>query len=437
MCGLIAAFETAQNKKKAGIVNEFIVNQFEDQSTRGTRGFGIIRIDNKRKIEIDRACETTKFLVDLYLKPSSMIIAHHRTPTSTDNMMDQTHPMFISNDLLDYDYLIVHNGMVTNDKELRLKHLELGFKYKTEYTEVAYTKEEQVWNDSESIAIELALFIEKRTSAIGLDNYAALIALQIDKKTQKAKEVFFGRNGLASALNMLKTENSLKLSSVGPGEEIKVNTLFSFDIKDPTMTLKEIPLPFIKKEIPKIEAPKVTTNQTMNLPVKKEDIDKASERSWKDTYISYNRDANYLPPYAGKDYIEEAKKKFLEAIITEDSSGIETQTEASLDEEVEKIGELMADFKETLMLEKLPKSDIMFYTGQIYRVTKAMEEIANLGEDAHKVALEKEAAEKEIEEYNESFGIPSRKAHISERDREMAIEASLANRMDDYGYNIE
>ena len=123
MCGLIAAFNTS-NKK----VNNIIINQYQDQYSRGVQGYGIIRISDTQKVEIDRACEATKFLLDLYMKDSNMIIAHHRHPTSTDNKMDQTHPMIISNKMLKKDYYIIHNGIVSNDKELKKKHEELGFK---------------------------------------------------------------------------------------------------------------------------------------------------------------------------------------------------------------------------------------------------------------------------------------------------------------------
>jgi predicted glutamine amidotransferase len=319
VCGITAAFSTKANKKGQtnNKVNDIIISQFENQCSRGQKGFGIIRI-NKGKVEVDRACETTKFLMDLYLKPSSMIIAHHRTPTSTDNLLDQTHPMWVSNDCLENDYLVIHNGIISNDDDLRLKHIELGFKYQTEYTKISYQdKREQVWNDSEAIAIELALFIEKKISTISIDNAAAFMVLQIDKKTNKAKKVFFGKNGSYSDLNIFKAENELQISSEGIGEEVKENILFSFDIKDPLMTLKETQIPFKKPvAIVKVESP-----SPFDLPVANRTSDsktdsiiktasKLTERSWKDTYVSYSRDNNYLPPYAGKNYIEEQKTAY-------------------------------------------------------------------------------------------------------------------------------
>lgn len=439
MCGLTAAFNTKKEGKKTNKnnVNDIIINQFQNQCSRGQKGFGIIRI-NKGKIEVDRACETTKFLMDLYLKPSQMIIAHHRTPTSTDNLIDQTHPMWISNNVLDHDYLVVHNGVISNDDDLRLKHIELGFKYQTEYTEIAYNDQKsQVWNDSEAIAIELALFIEKKISAIGIDNAAAFIVLQIDKKTNKAKEVFFGKNGSYSDLNIYKAENVLQISSEGIGEKVKENILFSFEIKDPLMTLKETPVPFVKP----VAIVEIKTTTPLDLPVANRTNDtktnaiiaqsrKALERSWKDTYIAYSKDENYLPPYAGKDYIEEQKIAFRELIADEDCAGIETTTEKCLEEEADKIQELISDYKESLMLEKLDRSDCSYYTSQLFRITKAMQEIADIGEGLHasKLVLEKEEEEQEIADYNVGFGIvdPKNKADI-EAERTMEIENAMTN----------
>lgn len=441
MCGITAAFSTKANKKGQtnNKVNDIIISQFENQCSRGQKGFGIIRI-NKGKIEVDRACETTKFLMDLYLKPSSMIIAHHRTPTSTDNLLDQTHPMWISNKCLENDYLVIHNGVISNDDDLRLKHIELGFEYQTEYTKISYQdKKEQVWNDSEAIAIELALFIEKKISAIAIDNAAAFMILQIDKKTNKAKEVFFGKNGSYSDLNIFKAENELQISSEGIGEEVKENILFSFDIKDPLMTLKETPIPF-KKPVTIVKA---ETQSPLDLPVANRTsttqtdsttkiIDKLTQRSWKDTYISYSRDENYLPPYAGKNYVEEQKTAFLELIRAKDSADIETDTEAAIDNEVEKIKELIDDYKETLMLEKLTREDVMFYTSQICKMIKAMQEITDLGEEEHKevLLLEKEEEARDIAEYNLGFGIVDQSTKTDtdyETSRAIEIEEMMAS----------
>jgi len=257
MCGIIAEFNTQTQKKKKIIkakdANLFIRNQYQEQYSRGVKGFGSIRIDKKRKVTVSRNCEPIGFLVDLHMEKAKMIIAHHRTPTSTDNTLEQTHPMFITNPDLKYDYYIVHNGIVANDLNLYDKHTDLGFYYRTEYMAGAgYHSSYQTkkFNDSEAIAIEMALFIENKIKAVRTESRAALIALQVDKKTNKAIKVFFGKNGVSAALNLDKKKGQLKLSSVGKGEAIDANSLYSFKVNDTNMKLSKKNFPFeLEKEI--------------------------------------------------------------------------------------------------------------------------------------------------------------------------------------------
>ena len=71
MCGILACF----NKKKE--VNQDAIDLYEEQFNRGQRGFGIIFVENNQPIQIKRATEPTKFLLDLYMNPSHGIMAHH------------------------------------------------------------------------------------------------------------------------------------------------------------------------------------------------------------------------------------------------------------------------------------------------------------------------------------------------------------------------
>lgn len=254
MCGIIAAFNTKQ-KGKAESVNDFIINQYEDQHERGNKGFGIIRI-SKNSIEIDRSTEPYKFLMDLQKNKSSMMIVHHRYPTSTQNKISQTHPILVSNKILSHDYLLIHNGIINNEEELKEQHEKIGFKYQTELTKEEIEKQDKkytyyqrgTFNDSESIAIEMALYIEELSQEIKAKGSMAFIALQIDKKTKKPLKVFFGRNK-GNPLNMHKEKNILRLSSEGIGEEIKESILYSFKISDKTMKLSEEELKFVQPAI--------------------------------------------------------------------------------------------------------------------------------------------------------------------------------------------
>ena len=85
MCGIIAAFETTVKNKedkeshRAQDVNSFIINQYEDQHHRGSRGFGSILIDENQNFETLRATEPIKYLLDLYMNKSKMIISQYTT----------------------------------------------------------------------------------------------------------------------------------------------------------------------------------------------------------------------------------------------------------------------------------------------------------------------------------------------------------------------
>ena len=286
MCGLIAAF----NKK--GNVNDWIVNQFEDQHSRGTRGFGSILID-KSGHKILRACETTKALLDLYLNPAEAIIFHHRIPTSTDNWMDQTHPIKVSNGSLKHDYLIIHNGVISNDDELKAKHEALGFVYNTEY--LNGFKQSQ-YNDSEAFAIEIARFIEKQEDELDIQGSFAFIAAAVskDKKDEgKVNRVFFGRNN-GNPLNLSSSNKKIRISSEGEGDEVSPFFLYSFN---PHGEYK-----FDKRKMPvkAISKPEVV-NTTIGFVDKSKPSILKEEYDWDGYYGTYDRRSGYERKWENED----------------------------------------------------------------------------------------------------------------------------------------
>lgn len=234
MCGIVGAFNTGE---KPVPVNEAVLCQFEDQKSRGTQGFGIIKIDKKGKYKVDRSTEGYKFMWDIHQDPVTKMIMHHRTPTSTDNLMGQTHPMFIENGSLKYNYLVVHNGIIRNDRDLKKTHEALGFLYATEMEGVNGWKK---FNDSEALAIELARYIENQTNLLEIEGSAAFIVLQIEKEKEKVEKMYFGRTG-SSPLKMAKTRGKLFLSSEGQGASIVEDTLYSCKL-DEDMKLQKVKL---------------------------------------------------------------------------------------------------------------------------------------------------------------------------------------------------
>lgn len=237
MCGLIAAFHTGA--RSTNPVNQFIIDQFEDQVTRGIKGFGTVFIDSPQTPPtVLRATEPTKFLLDLYTKKSPMILAHHRTPTSSGNYLNQTHPMLVDDPTIPNRYLVMHNGSVLNDKELKAAHEALGISYRTPYTEISsyYGKSERlVFNDSEALAIEFARLLSGQVDILDIRGSFAVLIAEISKETDLITRIVFGRH--ANPLNMAKTNGSLLLSSEGPGNELKEDTLYAFAIDDPKMKL--------------------------------------------------------------------------------------------------------------------------------------------------------------------------------------------------------
>ncbi len=213
-------------------MNEEVVNQFEEQHGRGTQGFGIIDINKDGSYTVHRATEGAKFMFDLHKQESSCMIVHHRTPTSSPNYLNQTHPILVDNGSLTHKYLVIHNGCINNSTELKKKHEELGFVYTTAdlFTDKYSPKGFEKYNDSESLAIEAARFIEKQTERIGAYGSAAFIAVQIDKAQDKVIKIFFGRNE-GNPLNMSFSNGKLRLSSEGEGENIKEFMLYSWDFK--------------------------------------------------------------------------------------------------------------------------------------------------------------------------------------------------------------
>ena len=193
MCGLIGYI----SRNDAEVAPDLVLDQYERQFTRGQRGFGLIEV-TKGEVRIRRATEPVKALLDVARSTAPTLLFHHRFPTSTDNEMEQTHPILVSHDELEFDYCIEHNGVIRNPGECRREHEGLGYAYRTtaEYaSEYRIASTYQKFNDSEAFAIELARFIEKKSDGIKAYGAAAFLGVALDKKTKKPVTIFFGTNG--------------------------------------------------------------------------------------------------------------------------------------------------------------------------------------------------------------------------------------------------
>lgn len=213
MCGLIGYV----SKTKAGDAGVHVINQLQDQIDRGKEGFGVVEI-MQDKITIQRATEITKATIDARLSKSSVMIFHHRYPTSTKNKMKQTHPFMIRHDELSNDYCIMHNGVIKNKDELFKEHTEeMGYIYSSfeageKYTHTTYSRLSDSFNDSEALAIEVARYFNGSAPEIRAQGDSAFMAIKIDKTTGMPIELLWGRDD-GRTLDVLETEHGLLIAS--------------------------------------------------------------------------------------------------------------------------------------------------------------------------------------------------------------------------------
>ena len=138
--------------------------------------------------------------------------------------------MFISGEVLEHDYLVIHNGVIANSDERMKEHVKLGFTYRTLVegeTGTSGYKWADKFNDSEAIAIDFALAVEGLEEKVMSRGSAAILALQLDKKTGLVERILAWRS--TNPINIFETSSSLTLSSEGPGEALSHDTLHAWD----------------------------------------------------------------------------------------------------------------------------------------------------------------------------------------------------------------
>lgn len=200
MCGL--ALCISKRKKHTG---QRVLDLYKKQEHRGKQGFGILSIKNGKLLPVFRAKYEFAAKAHLVKDNADIILFHHRFPTSTKNVLGATHPIFVSHPELEYDYYIQHNGVINNHHTLKIEHNKLGYVYTTEFKEVTFaeykdgTREEMdtkiaVFNDSESLAIEIARWLEDKKESIGARGAAAFQGIAMYKGTDKVHSLFFGKN---------------------------------------------------------------------------------------------------------------------------------------------------------------------------------------------------------------------------------------------------
>lgn len=263
MCGLIAVMS-----KKNRRANQYALELYKKQASRGKAGFGYLAIQDGILVSIKRAKDEetiTKYLAD---ETAETILFHHRFPTSTDNSIGTTHPIFVSHSELECDYYLAHNGVITNPLSLQIKHNDLGYDYTTEHRvyEVAEFKDKSKtemlgkpvtkFNDSESLAIEFARYVEGLTSKIDTTGGVAFWAVSLEKGTNNVIDIYFGKN---HGRDLCKSNNNKWLVVTSQtGSDIEPMILSKVDVK--TLSISEFDLDIDTAKPPEIKKIGYNTN---------------------------------------------------------------------------------------------------------------------------------------------------------------------------------
>lgn len=241
MCGIIKA------KVKKGGAKQEILAMYKNQKHRGTEGFGYITIENGKLTGLKRSEDEKTILEMLKKETANEILFHHRFPTSTPNFEEATHPIVVSNDILEYDYYTVHNGVISNPEKLKVNHNKLGFVYSTAMKKQYVTKGntydyETEWNDSESFAIDLALYLEGKQEELDSLGRIAFISYKVDKKTKEVINVYYGRNH-KNPLMIYKGNKFESMSSEnkkGGAKNLTPHVIHCLDYKTGKTTIEDI-----------------------------------------------------------------------------------------------------------------------------------------------------------------------------------------------------
>ena len=239
MCGIVFVHQN----KELGRASKRAWKMYLEQKSRGTQGYGCVIADRNKINKVYRA-QYEAGMETIKGSRGNMVLFHHRTPTSTPNLEECTHPILVSHESLEYDYYVIHNGVINNADKLKTKYEGMGFVYTTEViTTRSYKigkkryedREEIEFNDTESLAIDLALAIESDSKTLESEGSIAFTALQVDKITGDVRYVYFGRN-IKNPLKMVWNTQELVLSSMGEGTDVTPHTLYRYDPRNKRMS---------------------------------------------------------------------------------------------------------------------------------------------------------------------------------------------------------
>lgn len=231
MCGIVYLHDFAGNP-----VNNGILQQFDLQRHRGVEGFGLF---DGQEGNIIRATTEDKILKWLCKYDSSLIMFHHRLPTSTINVKQAAHPFSTKDYFGNTQYILVHNGVISNSKELRKAHKKLGIKYQS-------LLKNGTFNDSEALLWDLSLYLEGKQDSLKIVGLTAFICVKLtDGELDK---LYFGRN--INPLMLFRTPKGIGLSSEGVGKMIDPHCLYTWNYKLKRLTDKYLSIPAYHATVP-------------------------------------------------------------------------------------------------------------------------------------------------------------------------------------------
>lgn len=213
MCGIV--YSKSFNNKD---VTKEVLQRFEFQRNRGTTSFGFY-IPERDQLTHNIKESRIKRLLRRDKGKNHEILFHHRLSTSTADVRSACHP-FSTKDFFENNYVGVHNGMIFNDSELEKEQSKLGINYVSRQPDGRF-------NDSEALIYDIARYLEGEKEDITASGTIAFVIIKRDSNG-KPRTLFFGRN-TGNPLVMQKDKDGITLSSLGKGEIVEPNRLYSYD----------------------------------------------------------------------------------------------------------------------------------------------------------------------------------------------------------------
>lgn len=227
MCGIVYQ----QNFDETPVNND-VLQAFDNQRHRGTEGFGLFTVYSDGTPNLVRSANEDKVLNYVVKHDMEMMMFHHRKPTSTKNVKRAAHPFSTKDHFGDNQYVLIHNGSINNSWALHQDHEDMGIAYQSQL-------DKHTFNDSEALLWDFALTMEGEQEELKARGLIAFICMRLHKG--KPDKLFFGRN--TYPLKMLRDKKKFNLASEGEGEDIKSDTLYTYNYELNRLTKKDFTVP--------------------------------------------------------------------------------------------------------------------------------------------------------------------------------------------------